>query len=186
MSSGEVSFAASLSLYFVDWGQKQDVTSGLDITDRDRRWREWCATDDGEADAAGDCSPFVPFGVRYTIDCDRDQDGHEAIACGGDDCADLIPAIHVGADEICDSTDNNCDGIIDDDAIDQTVFYRDNDLDGFGYAGAPEEFCWNLDPWWTQNSTDCDDRTRSINPLAPELCGNTIDENCDGETPPCE
>jgi len=57
---------------------------------------------------------------------DLDQDGHgdpagEVLACDappgavavGDDCRDDVEAIHPGADELCDSLDNDCDGYVD-------------------------------------------------------------------------
>jgi hypothetical protein len=40
---------------------------------------------------------------------DRDEDGF----CNDIDCNDLNPAIYPGALEVCDSIDNNCDGIVD-------------------------------------------------------------------------
>jgi hypothetical protein len=32
---------------------------------------------------------------------------------------------------------------------------------------------------------DCDDRRADVNPLAPEVCGDGIDQNCDGHDIPC-
>jgi hypothetical protein len=43
-------------------------------------------------------------------ECDRDGDGTDSIACGGDDCDDNNPRVHIAAREICDAVDNNCDG----------------------------------------------------------------------------
>ncbi len=45
---------------------------------------------------------------------DADQDGHPSLACGGDDCDDLLPDVHPGATEICDHVDNDCSGVPDD------------------------------------------------------------------------
>jgi len=47
------------------------------------------------------------------------------------------------------------------------------DNDGDGYADA------------TCDGTDCDDRNSNINPLAPDLCGDDIDQNCDGSDKIC-
>jgi hypothetical protein len=44
---------------------------------------------------------------------DADQDGHRSIACGGDDCDDLVPTVYPGAAEICDHLDNDCNGAAD-------------------------------------------------------------------------
>lgn len=71
------------------------------------------------------------------------------------DCNDNNSAIHPGATEGCDGIDNNCNNLIDD----------GNDLDGDGYSVA---------------EGDCDDCDGSVNPGQAELCGNDIDDNCDG------
>ena len=59
----------------------------------------------------------------------------------------------------------------------QTVWYRDQDLDGFG---GPETGTGCLQPTGTvAASGDCDDGEATVHPDAPELC-DYIDNNCDG------
>lgn len=44
---------------------------------------------------------------------DSDHDGAAPTSCGGNDCNDAEPTVHVGATEICDGLDNDCDGVSD-------------------------------------------------------------------------
>jgi len=46
---------------------------------------------------------------------DADDDGQTAAMCpGGDDCDDMKSSVYVGAPELCDGLDNDCDLVIDD------------------------------------------------------------------------
>ena len=94
-------------------------------------------------------------------DCDGDDltdvdgdgfDGGE----GGDDCADDNPDVNPDAEEICDGHDNDCDGALGEDEVDE---------DGDGHL-----FC----------AGDCDDQDATVNPTAPDYPGDGQDQNCDG------
>lgn len=53
--------------------------------------------------------------------CDVDGDGHQSLACGGDDCDDGSALISPGSTELCDGLDNDCDRIIDEECVDSIV-----------------------------------------------------------------
>ena len=93
---------------------------------------------------------------------DQDGDGHDAVACGGDDCDDLDASRFPGNVEICDASghDEDCD---------DSTFGPDGDGDGF--IGAE---CCNGDAC----GDDCDDTLAGVNPGATDGCGGG-DEDCD-------
>lgn len=59
------------------------------------------------------------------------------------------------------------------------IYYRDKDEDGFGTPADSVTACY-LPIGYAANNNDCDDNNKQINPLAPEICGNGIDDNCNG------
>jgi hypothetical protein len=111
---------------------------------------------------------------------DRDGDGFETAALGGDDCNDADATINPGANELCaDSIDNNCDGAVDDTGTGARLFYADTDGDGWGDPEVTQESCEAPSTAWTEQVGDCDDSARAIRPGAVEIYYNGIDENCD-------
>lgn len=88
--------------------------------------QEPCPTEGGPGDASDGGQPDLrhdaaPDGPKPDLrNCDEDDDGHRAVACGGPDCDDKDPNIHPGAKEdppggpLCkDGKDNNCNGLTD-------------------------------------------------------------------------
>ncbi|MCK9361278.1 MopE-related protein [Patescibacteria group bacterium] len=74
-------------------------------TDADCDDTDACTTMERCDPAARVCT-FVPL--------DGDGDGDPPRVCGGGDCDDSRPGANSGADEACNSLDDNCDGVIDD------------------------------------------------------------------------
>jgi hypothetical protein len=116
---------------------------------------------------------------------DDDGDGHLALSCGGDDCDDGDDSAHPGAEERCDGVDNDCDGSVDeDDAVDAGTWYADSDGDGFGDATTTTLAC-TAPTGSVDDATDSDDGDPSVHPDAAEVCGDGIDNDCDGVELPC-
>ncbi len=117
---------------------------------------------------------------------DDDNDGSADFGCGvtGTDCDDNNSATGGTLLEICDKLDNDCDDKVDEDVAD-TVWYLDQDGDGFGNERLPAVvYCLPL----TGRSAypgDCNDADPTVNPNAFEVCGeglfSTGDEDCDGQ-----
>lgn len=119
------------------------------------------------------CNGMVDVQDTSAVDCpttctDLDGDTYaiDGNECGPVDCSDNDSAINPGAAEICgDSIDNNCDG-----SVDEGCEVTCPDVDGDGFQDA------------TCGGNDCDDLIAAINPGAPEVCGNAVDENCNGSS----
>ena len=124
---------------------------------------EWYLDADG--DGYGDAT-------QVTETC-LPEDGY--VAQSGD-CNDDDATIFPSAEEVCDGVDNNCNGVSDEDLL--TLFYVDADLDGYG-DNITIEACEPTEGLSLVGG-DCDDADSQSNPGADEICGDSIDNNCDG------
>ncbi len=129
---------------------------------------------DADADGFGDnnnvnSSCTQPAGyVSNDFDCndnlllylDADADGYGSAildACGVtnmDDCNDGNALVFPGATEVCNESDDNCDGESDEFVV--IEFYADADLDGFGDANNTTFAC-SSPVGFVTNADDCDD-----------------------------
>ena len=109
------------------------------------------------------------------VDTDVDDDGWPI----GDDCDDTDSSVHPDATELCNGVDDDCDGEIDEEAADGTLWFRDEDADGYG----GEVTTVSCDPasGWLALDGDCDDTQPTVFPGAEELC-DSFDTDCDPST----
>ena len=122
-----------------------------------------------------DCDPDTP-------DDDLDGDGYAAAS----DCDDGAAEVYPGADEQCgDGVDSDCDGETDDeDAVDAATWYGDADRDGYGDPSSTTASC-EQPPDTADVAGDCDDSRDDVNPGADEVCGDGVDNDCDGGAAGC-
>jgi hypothetical protein len=107
---------------------------------------------------------------------DVDGDGFT----GEDDCDDEDGTVYVGAAELCDGLDNDCNGEVDDNAANADTWYADTDGDGYGDPAQPQAAC-DAPAGFVPVSGDCNDTDAAYNPGAAEDdCTDPNDYNCDG------
>ena len=151
---------------------------------------ETCNSIDDDCDGDVDDDDSVVSGeTRWYVDADEDGYGSGAslaacIAPGGrvannDDCDDSDEAINPSATEVCDTEDNDCDGVEDNDPVDGSSYFRDNDGDGYGWDETEVRFCSDPGGSWIAVGGDCNDTASAIHPGAAERC-NRVDDDCDG------
>ena len=105
------------------------------------------------------------------------------------DCNDEDATVYPGAKEVCDESDNNCDGLTDEARTDDVNEAHDigalpwfSDIDADGYGGDwTVTYACNQPLGYADNSDDCDDNNALIHPGATEDdCNDPVDYNCDG------
>jgi hypothetical protein len=161
---------------------------------------EVCDTVDNDCDGTVDVG--AADATAYYTDGDGDTygAGKATMSCtpvaglveNGDDCDDGDAAIHPEAVEVCDEldADEDCDTLADDedDSVDTSTatltLYADSDGDAYGNDAATVAAC---DPisGYVAGGGDCDDSSKAVHPGAAEVCGDTIDDDCDGLAPGC-
>ena len=140
-----------------------------------------------------DCDGTADDGITYLIyytDADLDaygaglganycSDPGAGFSLNNLDCEDGDASINPGEIDLCNGIDNDCDGLIDNDAI-FTTYYYDGDGDSYGNSlDLGTTFCTTPGVEYVLNNTDCDDANSAINPGASEIC-NAIDDDCNG------
>jgi large repetitive protein len=95
------------------------------------------------------------------------------------DCDDDEALASPEGSELCDGIDNDCDGDTDEDSEDLLIFYADTDGDGYGDLDSPFSAC-ALPAGHSESPDDCDDEEALASPELDEVCGDGIDNNCDG------
>ena len=142
-----------------------------------------------------DCDTMPDDGVQLVFFHDEDGDtfgdptlavnrceASEGLVADNTDCDDAQAAVNPGAQEVCDSLDNDCDSLIDDD--DDSLFpnegvlsYADTDGDGYGDPSSSALTCV-VPAGFTEDNSDCDDADIGLNPAADEVC-DSVDNDCD-------
>ncbi len=152
---------------------------------------ERCDGLDNDCDGLTDDPTAVDASVWYA-DADADGFGDAAtpsVACTtppgyvatADDCDDTDGSTWPSADEYCDGVDNNCDGVVDEDAaVDVVTWYRDADHDGYGTPTATDLDC-DKPAGYAATDDDCNDANAAVSPGDSEVCdAGGVDEDCDG------
>ncbi len=105
---------------------------------------------------------------------DNDGDG---FTMQDGDCSDVDATIYPGAPEYCDEKDNDCDGAVDEGALDALTWYRDDDDDSYGDPDNTQASC-TQPAGYVDDNTDCNDEAFEANPNHEEICDG-IDNDCD-------
>ena len=137
----------------------------------------------------GDCEQSL-----FYLDADGDGFGDDdtldsaclppqgSVSIGGD-CDDASVDAYPGGWELCDGLDQDCDDVVDEDALDSATWYLDADGDGWGDPESGEEgLCESPGADRVLQGQDCDDTDPAVHPDAIEICDG-VDNDCEELTP---
>ena len=139
------------------------------------------------------CNTLVDEGVLTTFYFDNDSDlwgdnnatieaceAPERYVAVGGDCNEYNSDIHPEAQEVCNDTDDDCNGL-DDDGLTLVTYYGDGDQDGFASDIAQPLTRCAVPVGFTTEQGDCDDSDSTVFPGAPDICDGK-DNGCNGYT----
>ncbi|MFH1463369.1 MAG: MopE-related protein [Pseudomonadota bacterium] len=137
-----------------------------------------------------DCDGDVDEDLIETWYADSDGDGYGDSASAmttcdppsgwvsdATDCDDGDAAVSPAAKESCNGVDDDCNGSVDDGVL--STWYTDGDGDGYGDATSATTAC-TAPSGTVSDDTDCDDASMTTHPGAEEICGDGLDNDCDG------
>ena len=163
------------------------VTNSTDCNDSNANVRptaiEICNTIDDNCN--GQINEGISF-ITYYADSDGDGFGNPSVSqnscitlvgyvANNTDCNDANSLVKPTAIEICNTIDDNCNGLINEGLV-FLNYYLDSDLDGYG-AGTAQSSCTPLGSTFVTNNLDCNNLNANIRPNAIEIC-NGLDDNC--------
>lgn len=155
---------------------------------------ETCGGADENCDGSVD-EPTAADATVWYADADGDTFGEPATsqaACtqpsgyvlDNTDCDDSSSAVSPVDPEVCGGSDENCDGATDEStAADAVDHYDDLDGDTYGDVATLTHGC--LPAGRVTDGSDCDDGNADANPGELEVCGDGVDEDCDGLAAAC-
>jgi type IV pilus assembly protein PilY1 len=116
------------------------------------------------------------------VELDADMDGYPA----GLDCDDLDRTTHPAGIEVCDGKDNDYDLEVDEGQYAYDWLWPDLDRDFYPDMTGTARWGCLYQPGWQPGDieADCDDQAAGVNPDAWEVCGDGIDQDCDGQDCP--
>jgi hypothetical protein len=138
---------------------------------------------DDDCDGSSDDADASTTG-QNTYYTDADGDGYGAgapvLACpqpvntsvNNTDCNDAATTVYPGATELCNSVDDDCDGILNE-GYPTTTYYRDFDGDGLGNPAVTIQSCYQPAGYVT-NANDCDDNSATACPKPSAMSTTNI------------
>ena len=146
-------------------------------------------------DIDDNCDGIIDELLRVTLYPDLDGDGWgadgeafegctgtDATVGAAGDCDDDDPEVNPDAIEVCNGIDDNCDGVVDEDLL--VTVWADEDGDGYGDDSDVYMGCDGEDGAAMEGG-DCNDLDPDVNPGEFEVCGDGIDNDCDGGAGVC-
>ena len=143
-----------------------------------------------------DCNGAINDGLpRFVYYFDNDGDGFGDELISIDTCTTALPSyvsiafdcndedadINPDSPEICDTIDNDCNGLPDD-RLPKNRYYLDADGDSYGNINMTVDTCISEPPTgYVTDNTDCDDTRSDSYPNATEIPDDDIDQDCTGK-----